>query len=117
MKKKIIIIFSFLLVVVLVSAELVLNNLKNAEIKPRESIVFTNRTHKNITFICDKTPMSVISIEQDGKWDDNDIVSAVRSECKETATEIRMDGLILKELDNGYMKFMPEFVEESLGEE
>lgn len=116
-KTKIIItiILSILLVAIIVRAGLVANSLKNAEIKPKEPIVPTNRTHKNITFICDKIPMSVMSHEPDGKWDDNDIEYAVLSKCKETATEIRMDGLILKELSNGKFRFMPEFVEEDLG--
>jgi len=114
-KIKIITTISILLLAVLVSAGLVLNDSKNAEIQPQEKS-YTSDTEKNITFMCDETPMSVISQEPDGNWDEGDVVYSISSVRNKVATEISMDDLIYKELADGSKAFQPEFIEEDLEE-
>ena len=61
---------------------------------------------EQITFDCGSEKGVVIEdSEPDGKWDENDLLSAIRKQCSEAVTHIKMNGLEYKQNKYGTKSF------------
>ena len=58
-----------------------------------------------ITFSCDGNSKTISSNEPDGKYDENDLLSAVKQNCSGVVTNIQMDGDYWQENEFGLKSF------------
>ena len=95
-----------MLLITLVSALVITEfNITDVILNPNDEIK-SIPISEQITFDCGAVKGIVIEVsEPDGKWDDNDIQSAIRKSCSETVSNIYMNGLKYKQNKYGTKSF------------
>ena len=96
---------AIILLVTLVSGATVgLTALKPVIFEKGEGVKSSPST-ETISFKCEGTPMIVEDSEPDNRWDENDLLSAIRKQCSGTITSIVMNNLEYKQNKYGTKSF------------